>query len=74
MKQALVQFSFIAQQEQTFGVSVEAADRIDRFGEAELGECSVWGTVGSELGENAVGFVEDEEQRWEVKWLNALDR
>jgi hypothetical protein len=26
------------------------------------------------LGENAVGFVEDEEQRWEVKWLNALDR
>jgi hypothetical protein len=49
MKQALVQFRLVAQQEQTFRVSVKSANRINGLWEVKFGERSVGRTVGSEL-------------------------
>jgi len=60
---------FVGEEEQTFGVGVEAADGVDARGEAELAEGALAGEVGCETGEDAEGFVEDDEHGGPGGWL-----
>lgn len=61
MQQALVQFGFVAQQQQSFGVRVETANRIDIFWKTKLCKRAIGRTVRRELRKHAVGFVERDE-------------
>ena len=61
---------FIAQQEQTFGVGIEPAERIDRSWKTEFGQSAVGRTIRRELREHPVWFVEGEQHS---KRLQAID-
>lgn len=61
LEEPLIPVGFVAEEEETFGVGVEAADGVDAGWELEFGEIAVWGTVGGELGENAPRFMEGDE-------------
>jgi hypothetical protein len=54
---------FVGEEEEAFRVGVEAADGVGVFWKSEVGEGAVGTAVGRELGEDAVGFVEGEDQR-----------
>ncbi len=56
-----VQSRFVGEKEESFAISVEAAEGIDVLWEIEFGESALSGVVGGELGEDAEGFVEGEE-------------
>lgn len=61
IEQAVVQPGLIAEQEQAFGVGIEATEGIDAAGQVEVGEgAPTRPGLGSELREDAVGFVESE--------------
>lgn len=60
MQQLLVKCGFIAEQEQAFRVGIQAANRINIPGEAELGQSAIGGTIRREAGKDAAGFVEGE--------------
>ena len=51
----------IRQQEQAFRVHIESPDGPDIRREAEFGEGSLTGLVGSELTQDSVRFVEDDQ-------------
>lgn len=61
VEEAGIEAGFVAEEEEAFGIGVEAAERIDVPGEAEPGERAVRGTVRGELAEDPVGFVEGHE-------------
>jgi hypothetical protein len=61
VEELCVPMCFIAQEEEAFGIGIEAADGVDVFGETELGEGTVGGTIRGELREHAIGFVECDE-------------
>ena len=61
IQQPGVQAGFVAQQQQSFRIGIKAAQRVDIFGETEIGEGSVVGSVGSESGKDAVRFVESKQ-------------
>ena len=63
IEQARVQWAFVAQEEESLGIGVQAADGIDAAGESEGGECPMGGCIGGELGQHTVGFVKREEHR-----------
>ncbi len=58
-----VQSRLVGEKEESFAISVEAAEGVDVWGETELGQGALSGVVGGELGEDAEGFVEGEEHR-----------
>jgi len=59
-----VETRFVGEKEEAFGVGVEATERVDVFGEVEVGERAPGGAgFGGELGKHAVGLVEGEEHR-----------
>src|SRR6185436_16992934 len=58
MKQPLVQFRFIAQEQQTFRVRVEPADGVNALRETEIGQRPIRRTVQRELREDIVRLVE----------------
>ena len=58
MQQSFVQFRFIAQEEESLGVGVEPANRINVLRKAEVGERTIWGAVRREPGEHTIGLVE----------------
>ena len=61
VKEALIECGFIAEQEQAFGVGIQAAEGVNAFREAEVGQGAVRRAVGSELGQNAIGLVKGDE-------------
>ena len=63
MQESLVQFRFIAQQQQPLGIGVEPANRVHVGRETELGEGAVRRAVRGELGQHAVGFVKRNQHR-----------
>jgi len=58
MEQLLVERHLIAQKQQAFGIRVQPANGIDLLRKPKFSQCAIGGTVGSELGNHAVGFVE----------------
>ena len=54
----MVEIWFVAKQQETFGVGVEAADGIDFFGKTKIGERAIGRAVGCELGQYSIGFIE----------------
>lgn len=58
MKQALIQASLITQQQQTFRIRIEPANRIDVLRKTKFRERAMRGAVRRELRENAMRFVE----------------
>jgi hypothetical protein len=66
MQEFGVEVGFVAEQEEAFAISIEAADGIDALGEAESGEGGPFRAgFRGELGEDAVGFVKGEQHRLE---------
>ena len=61
VKQTLVQVPFIAQQKQTLGVRVQAADGINVPGKSKLRQRAVRRAIRRELGQNPERFVERQE-------------
>jgi hypothetical protein len=62
IEQPGVEARFVAEEQQALAVGVEAAERIDAGGQAEIGERSpTRAGLGRELREDAVGFVEREQ-------------
>ena len=49
MEKALVPLGFVAEQEQSLGIGVEAADGVNAGRERKISERTVWRTVRSEL-------------------------
>ena len=64
VQQSPVQSRFVAQQQQSFGIGVKAADWVYAFRESKIAQRSVGGTVGRELGEHVERFVESQKQRF----------
>jgi hypothetical protein len=62
----LVEGGFVAEEEQAFGVGIEAANGIEVSGKAEVGQSAVGGAIGREAGEDTARFVEGEEHGPEV--------
>ena len=52
-----VEAGFVGKEKKSFAVAVEAAERVDVFGETEFGQGALSGVVRRELREDAVGFV-----------------
>jgi hypothetical protein len=52
---------FVTEQQQAFGITIQAADGINVRREAELGERAVRGMLLRELGEHVEGLVEGDE-------------
>lgn len=58
VEEAGVEAGFVAEEEETFGIGVESAEGVDAGWEAESGEGPVGRTIGGELAEDPVRFVE----------------
>jgi hypothetical protein len=63
VQQFLVEIWFVAEEQETFGIGVEAADGVDIFWELKFGERAIRRGVGCELGKDAIGFVECNKHR-----------
>lgn len=61
IEQAGIQAGFIAEQEQALGVGIESAEGVDVGWKTEPGEGTVGRTVGGELAEDTVRFVEGDQ-------------
>lgn len=58
IEQAGIEAGFVAEEEEAFGIGVEAAEGVNVFGEREVSEGAPAGAgLGRELGEDAVRFV-----------------
>lgn len=67
VEQSGIEARFVAQEEQAFGVGVEAPERINVFRERELGErAPARSGLGSELRKDTVGFMKGEEHEGEA--------
>ena len=67
IEQPGVETGFVAEEQEAFAVGVEAAERVDAGGEAEVGERAPFRAgLGRELREDAVGFVKREQhgRKW----------
>ena len=62
-KQARIPSCLVGKQQQAFGVGIQAPDGIHAFRKPEFRQRPVRAAVRREPGENAVGFVEGEDQR-----------
>ena len=64
IEQPRVEAGLVAQEQEAFAIGVEAAERVDAGGQAEVGERSPFRAgLGRELREDAVGFVKHEQHR-----------
>lgn len=63
IEKAFVQIPFIGKQQQSLRVGIQPPDRVDIFGEIKIRERPVRTAIRGELRQNAVGFVECENQR-----------
>ena len=64
IEQPRVEAGLVAQEQEAFAIGVEAAERVDAGGQAEVGERSPFRAgLGRELREDAVGFVKREQHR-----------
>jgi hypothetical protein len=61
IEEAIIPAGFVTEQEEAFGIAVEAADGIYVGREAEFGQGAVRGMLLGELGEDVEGLVEGEE-------------
>jgi hypothetical protein len=61
IEKAVIPMRFVAEQQQAFGITIQAADGINVRREAELGERAVRGMLLRELGEHVEGLVEGDE-------------
>jgi hypothetical protein len=61
VQETCVEAGFVAEEEETFRVSIEPTQRIDVFRKAKFREGTVRGAIGSELGEDSVRFMEGDQ-------------
>jgi len=61
IEEAVIPASFVTEEQEAFGIAIQATDGIHVWRETELGEGAVGGVLLSELGEDVEGLVEGEE-------------
>ena len=67
VQEFLIQFGFVAEQQDAFGISIESADGVNIFRELKIGQRAIGRAIRSELREDAERFVECEEHREKIK-------
>lgn len=61
IQQAIIQTGFIRKQEQSFGIHIQATERIDSFRKSKVSQSPLAGLIRSELTEYAVRLVEGDD-------------
>ena len=68
VQQPLIQIRLIAQEQQSFGIGVEAANGIHARRKTKIGERAMRRSIRRKLRNNSVRLVEDEQHKQRLKW------